>query len=113
MWTTPELVAEAAGLPVFDPADQAYLARCAEAGEIWARKARAAAGYIDDPEPTTPAPNAAVELGTTLYALGLYRERGSYDGAAAGYDGMGGYEPPGPTLGRVRQLLGIPRPAAA
>jgi hypothetical protein len=52
-----------------------------------------------------------VLLGTTLYAAGLYRERGTTGDSYASFGDMSG--PPLMTLGRVNQLLGVKRSQVA
>ena len=75
-WTDVDRVARALG----DPAAAAdeYLADCVAAADDWARRKRLEAGYVD-----TDPPAAAVAKGTTLYAVALYRERGSSDSFAS------------------------------
>jgi hypothetical protein len=66
------------------------------------------AGYHDS---LTTVPDSSVLLGTTLYAAGLYRERGTTGDSYASFGDMTG--PPLMTLGRVNQLLGIKRSQCA
>jgi len=85
--------------------DAAWLAQCTPAADAWAQRQRAAAGYVDDPD---VAPSADAKLGTILYAVALYRERGSTD-TFASFDQLGaGIEPFGSSK-RIRQLLGVGR----
>jgi hypothetical protein len=69
---------------------------------------RVQAGYHDS---LTTVPDSSVLLGTTLYAAGLYRERGTTGDSYASFGDMTG--PPLMTLGRVNQLLGIKRSQCA
>ena len=66
------------------------------------------AGYHDS---LTTVPDNAALLGTTLYAAGLYRERGTTGDSYASFQDMSG--PPLMTLGRVNQLLGVKRSQVA
>mgnify|MGYP003136941533 CR=1 FL=1 len=86
--------------------DTAYIASCTNAANVFAYRRRTEAGYSDD---RTTVPDAAVKLGTTLYAASLYRERGSVDSFAS-FDGLGQQATPFGSLGRIMQLLGINRP---
>ncbi len=109
-WITVADVKLAAGVAPSSSSDDAWLAQVTAAANGGAVDRRAAAGYEDDATAGAPAPSARVQQGTTLYALGLYRERGTWGQGAPGFEDLGGFEPPGPSLARVRQLLGIPRP---
>lgn len=109
-WIDADDVKLAAGIGPADAADDEWLARIAAAANDWCSDQRAAAGWADDLTDGAPAPSARAHEGTTLFALSVYRERGT-SGGAAGFDELGSFEPPGPTMVRIRQLLGIPRPA--
>jgi hypothetical protein len=88
--------------------DTAFLTTCVAAANAWCFSRRVQAGYHDQ---LNSAPNSAVLLGTTLYAAGLYRERGTTGDSYASFGDMTG--PPLMTLGRVNQLLGIKRSQCA
>ena len=88
--------------------DTAFLTTCVAAANTWCFSRRVQAGYHDQ---LNSAPNSAVLLGTTLYAAGLYRERGTTGDSYASFQDMSG--PPLMTLGRVNQLLGVKRSQCA
>lgn len=88
--------------------DTAFLTTCVAAANAWCFSRRVQAGYHDQ---LNSAPNSAVLLGTTLYAAGLYRERGTTGDSYASFQDMSG--PPLMTLGRVNQLLGVKRSQVA
>lgn len=88
--------------------DLTYLEACVDAANDWAFIRRAEAGYNDHPN---IAKGSNVRLGTALYAVALYRERGSVDSFSSFSDtpspGMMG------SMGQINKLLGIPRSAVA
>ena len=88
--------------------DTAFLTTCVAAANFWCFNRRVTAGYHDQ---LNSAPNSAVLLGTTIYAAGLYRERGTTGDSYASFQDMSG--PPLMTLGRVNQLLGVKRSQVA
>jgi hypothetical protein len=88
--------------------DTAFLTTCVAAANAWCFRRRVQAGYHDS---LTTVPDSSVLLGTTLYAAGLYRERGTTGDSYASFGDMTG--PPLMTLGRVNQLLGIKRSQCA
>jgi hypothetical protein len=88
--------------------DTAFLTTCVAAANAWCFRRRVQAGYHDS---LTTVPDSSVLLGTTLYAAGLYRERGTTGDSYASFGDMTG--PPLMTLGRVNQLLGIKRSQVA
>jgi len=88
--------------------DTAFLTTCVAAANAWCFSRRVQAGYHDQ---LNSAPNSAVLLGATIYAAGLYRERGTTGDSYASFGDMSG--PPLMTLGRVNQLLGIKRSQVA
>jgi hypothetical protein len=92
----------------YEPAgdDATYLAECIEAAEDWAFRVRYNSGYRDH---ANIQPSQDVRLGTALYALALYREKGSVDGFAS-FDGMNIPASPTLSMGRILQLLGSKRP---
>jgi len=109
-WITPADVMRAAGISPAATFDVEWLEDVTDAAEVWARNQRVAAGYADDPDAAAEAPNAAVKHGTVLYALNLYRSRGTYGGAAA-FEGFGAVELPAPVFAQVLSNLGVPRMA--
>lgn len=104
MWTSPADVIDALGVPNVDPADP-YLATVCAAADAWAKRKRAEAGYLDPADGTVP--SADVGLGTTLYAVGLFRERGTVDSFAS-FEDVASFGTTG-TMGQIRRLLGIGR----
>jgi hypothetical protein len=107
-WTTVNAVTEFLGIASATANDTAFLTTCVAAANSWCFSRRVQAGYHDQ---LNSAPNSAVLLGTTLYAAGLYRERGTTGDSYASFGDMTG--PPLMTLGRVNQLLGIKRSQCA
>ena len=107
-WTTVAAVQEFLGISSATANDTAFLTTCVAAANSWCFRRRVSAGYHDN---LTSAPDAAVLLGTTLYAAGCYRERGTTGDSYASFGDMSG--PPLMTLGRVNQLLGVKRSQCA
>jgi hypothetical protein len=107
-WTTVAAVQEFLGIASATANDTAFLTTCVAAANSWCFRRRVQAGYHDS---LTTAPDSAALLGTTLYAAGLYRERGTTGDSYASFGDMTG--PPLMTLGRVNQLLGIKRSQCA
>lgn len=104
-WTDSDAVARALGpQATTDP----YVADCVAAANAWAPRKRREAGYLlDDPD---VAPSSDVALGTTLYAVALYNERGATDSHASFQD-LAGFLPATGSLGQINRLLGIGRAA--
>jgi hypothetical protein len=107
-WTTVANVQEFLGISSATANDTAFLTTCVAAANAWCFKRRVQAGYHDS---LTTVPDGSVLLGTTLYAAGLYRERGTTGDSYASFGDMSG--PPLMTLGRVNQLLGVKRSQVA
>jgi hypothetical protein len=107
-WTTTALVTEFLGIASATANDTAFITTCVAASNSWCLKRRIQAGYHDA---LGSAPDASVQLGATLYAAGLYRERGTTGDSYASFQDMSG--PPLMTLGRVNQLLGVKRSQVA
>jgi hypothetical protein len=107
-WTTTAAVQEFLGISSATANDTAFITTCVAAANSWCFSRRVQAGYHDQ---LNSAPNSAVLLGTTLYASGLYRERGTTGDSYASFGDMSG--PPLMTLGRVNQLLGVKRSQVA
>jgi hypothetical protein len=107
-WTTSALVLSWLGIDVATANDTAFVAKCVSASNAWCDRKRREAGYTDG----TTAPSADVELGATMYAATLYRERGTSGDAYGAFDGMGNLAQP-VTLHRIMQLLGCGRAQVA
>ena len=107
-WTTVANVQEFLGISSATANDTAFLTTCVAAANAWCFRRRVQAGYHDS---LTTVPDNAALLGTTLYAAGLYRERGTTGDSYASFQDMSG--PPLMTLGRVNQLLGVKRSQCA
>ena len=104
-WTDEARVARALGpQAVADP----YVADCVAAANAWAPRKRVEAGYVD--EDLEVAPSEDVALGTTLYAVALYNERGATDSHASFQD-LAGFLPATGSLGQINRLLGIGKAA--
>jgi hypothetical protein len=88
--------------------DAVYLSECVHAAGDWAWRKRQEAGYTSDHPNVSPGADA--RLGTGLYALSLFRERGSVDSFQSFQDmptpGWG-------SLGQIMKLLGINKPKVA
>ena len=108
-WTTSALVLSWLGIDVATANDTAFVAKCVSASNYWCFRKRREAGYTDL-QGTVPSPD--VELGTTMYAATLYRERGTSGDSYGGFDGMGNLPMP-VTLHRIMQLLGCGRAQVA
>ena len=88
--------------------DADWLELCTIAANEWCYDRRKAASYVDYPH-VSPTPRATEAV--CLYAGSLYRERGSVESFASFMENP--ITPPVGTLGRIKQLLGIERPAVA
>jgi len=108
-WTTSALVTEFLGISAATANDTAYIATCVSAANAYCFRARQQAGYHDEPGTV---PDASAQLGATLMAASLYRERGSVDSFAS-FSDMTINQPTGLTMGRIKQLLGIRRSQVA
>jgi hypothetical protein len=108
-WTTSALVLSWLGIDVATANDTAFVAKCVSAANAWCFRKRREAGYTDS---QSTVPSADVELGTTMYAATLYRERGTSGDQYGGFDGMGNLPMP-VTLHRIMQLLGCGRAQVA
>lgn len=106
-WTTPAAVQAALGPSVTFDTDP-FADAVVDAANDWCFRKRAEAGYTDVPDDDAPAPSSDVAMGATLYAVSLWRERGSTDGFQS-FEDLAGFTPIGGTSGRVRQLLGVGR----
>jgi hypothetical protein len=108
-WTTSALVLAWLGIDVATANDTAFVTKCVNASNAWCFRKRREAGYTDS---ASTVPSADVELGTTMYAATLYRERGTSGDAYGAFDGMGNLAQP-VTLHRIMQLLGCGRAQVA
>jgi hypothetical protein len=108
-WTTSALVLSWLGIDVATANDTAFVTKCVNASNFWCFNKRREAGYTDQ---AGQVPNASVELGATMYAATLYRERGTSGDSYGGFDGMGNLPMP-VTLHRIMQLLGCGRAQVA
>lgn len=106
-WITDTDVEGFLGVSPASQLDADYLTQSTAAGNDWAYRRRAAAGYDDWADVL---PSADVFLGTVLYAAALYRERGSVDSYAS-FSDMAPIAPIGTNM-RVLQLLGLNKPKA-
>jgi hypothetical protein len=104
VWATVDDVTDALGTA---PTDVDHLDACVAAANTFAWRRRAAAGYVDD-ETVSPGPD--VTMGVTMYAVALYKERGTVDSYASFEAYAAGAVPPS-TLGQVLRLLAVPKPA--
>lgn len=86
--------------------DLTMLEECVQGAQDWAYRKRAEAGY--NPHPGY-AGGADIRMGTGLYAVNLYRERGTSGDSMPGYEAYGQFDRP-VNLGRILQLLGVGRP---
>jgi len=101
-WTTVDAVVDALGETV--DVDDPNLPAVVDAANAWAFRKRFEAGYVDDPD---VAPDGAVAYGTTLRAVGLYRQRGSADSYAS-FEDLSTFAPVG-AMGEINRLLGVGR----
>jgi hypothetical protein len=108
-WTTSALVLSWLGIDVATANDTAFVAKCVSASNAWCYRKRREAGYTDS---ASTVPSADVELGATMYAATLYRERGTSGDSYGAFDGMGNLPMP-VTLHRIMQLLGCGRAQVA
>ena len=108
-WTTSALVLSWLGIDVATANDTAFVTKCVNASNAWCYRKRREAGYTDS---QSTVPSADVELGATMYAATLYRERGTSGDSYGGFDGMGNLPMP-VTLHRIMQLLGCGRAQVA
>lgn len=107
-WIVAGNVTEFLGIATATANDTAFIATCVAAANQFAYRKRQEAGYSDS---LTTSPGGDVTLGTTLYAAGLYRERGSIDSFQSFQDMT--TSAPTMTMGRVMQLLGCNRSQVA
>lgn len=106
-WTDTERVRRALGAGV---TTDDYLSDCVDAANAAAFRKRREAGYDDPPDAAAPAPSPDVAMGTTLWAVALWRERASTDGYAS-FEDLSTYQPTGGSWATIKRLLGIGRAA--
>lgn len=104
-WVDSSDVADAVG--GVSSSDMDFLDRCTAAANEFAFRRRREAGYNDDSQ-SSPGPDAS--MGVTMYAVALFRERGSVDSFSS-FEEFAQGVPPQATFGQVLRLLGIPKPA--
>jgi hypothetical protein len=98
------------GVTITDPSDDyTLLTQATSAGNQFCYRRRQEAGYVDS---LTTSPGGDATLGTLMYCAALWRSRGSIESTYATFDQMGS-APQQSLTPVVKQLLGIPRPAAA
>lgn len=101
-WATPDDVNAALGGTA---TDTDFLTACTDAANAYAWRKRFEAGYVDD---ATVTPGPDVTMGVVMYAVALYRERGSVDSYAS-FDAFASGVMPSSSHGQVNRLLGVPR----
>ncbi len=103
-WITNQMVVDWLGIASATANDTTFITRCVAAANAYAYRRRREAGYYDS---LSTVPGGDVELGTTMYAASLYRERGSVDSFAS-FEDMGQPVPFG-SHGQINRLLGVNR----
>lgn len=106
-WIDEQQIQDWLGFTSVSAADDAFLVQCASASNQFCFRRRMEAGYQDDP---ATVPSGDVELGTIMYGGALFRQRSSISEFAS-FSEMGTATPTGLSA-IMKQLLGIPRPAA-
>ena len=107
-WITDAQIQAWLGFTTVSAADAAFLVQCAAAANAFCYRRREEAGYVDS---LTSSPSGDVTLGTIMYGGALFRQRSSINEFAS-FSEMGTATPTGLSA-IMKQLLGIPRPAAA
>ncbi len=107
-WVTADQIEDWLGFTSVSAADAAFLIQCASATNQFCFRRRMEAGYVDS---LTTSPSGDVTLGTIMYGGALFRQRSSVNEFAS-FTEMGTATPTGLSA-IMKQLLGIPRPAAA
>jgi len=97
------------GFTSVSAADDAFLIQCASAANQFCFRRRMESGYQDDP---SQSPSGDVTLGTIMYGGALYRQRSSINEFASFTEMSTGTTAPTGLSAIMKQLLGIPRPAA-
>ena len=107
-WITSQNVLDVLGISPASANDTTFVATCTGAANAWAFRKRVEAGYHDS---LSTSPSSAATLGTTFYAMSLYRQRGSVDSFAS-FESMGQTAPTA-SMGEIMRLLGINRSQVA
>lgn len=107
-WITSANIEAWLGISLVSAGDATFLTQCASAANAFSYKRRVEAGYVDS---LTVSPSADVTLGTIMYGGALFRQRSSINEFAS-FSDMATTAPTGLSP-LIKQLLGIPRPAAA
>jgi hypothetical protein len=107
-WINNQKVIDWLGVASATANDTSFITNCVAAANAYAYRRRREAGYFDS---LNTAPGGDVELGTTMFAAALYRERGSVDSFAS-FEQMGTPVPFG-SHGQINRLLGINRSQVA
>ena len=107
-WITDQQIEDWLGFTSVSAADAAFLVQCASAANAFCFRRRQESGYVDS---LTTSPSGDVTLGTIMYGGALFRQRSSINEFAS-FSEMGTATPTGLSA-IMKQLLGIPRPAAA
>jgi hypothetical protein len=107
-WINNQKVIDWLGIASATSNDTSFITNCVSAANAYAYRRRREAGYFDS---LNTVPGGDVELGTTMFAAALYRERGSVDSFAS-FEQMGTPVPFG-SHGQINRLLGINRSQVA
>jgi len=107
-WVTSQNVLDALGISPASANDTTFVTTCTAAANAWAFRKRVEAGYHDA---LATSPSSAATLGTTFYAMSLYRQRGSVDSFAS-FESMSSGAPTA-SMGEIMRLLGINRSQVA
>jgi hypothetical protein len=107
-WITSQNVLDVLGISPASANDTTFVTTCTAAANAWAFRKRVEAGYHDS---LSTSPSSAATLGTTFYAMSLYRQRGSVDSFAS-FESMGQTAPTA-SMGEIMRLLGINRSQVA
>ena len=107
-WITSQNVLDVLGISPASANDTTFVATCTGAANAWAFRKRVEAGYHDS---LSTSPSSAATLGTTFYAMSLYRQRGSVDSFAS-FESMAQGAPTA-SMGEIMRLLGINRSQVA
>lgn len=107
-WITSADIEAWLGISLVSAGDATFLTQCAAASNAFCYKRRVEAGYVDS---LTVSPSGDVTLGTIMYGGALFRQRSSINEFAS-FSDMATSAPTGLSP-LIKQLLGIPRPAAA
>jgi hypothetical protein len=107
-WITSANIEAWLGISLVSAGDATFLTQCAVAANAFCYRRRQESGYVDS---LTVSPSGDVTLGTIMYGGALFRQRSSINDFAS-FSDMATTAPTGLSP-LIKQLLGIPRPAAA